>query len=67
MNSAIVSEAILKPGEIALQGKRVLVGTGNGAIELISVKPAGKSAIAARDWANGQHFIANEEFEKSNG
>lgn len=67
MNSAIVSEAILKPGEIALQGKRVLVGTGNGAIELISVKPAGKSAMATHDWANGQHLIANEKFEKPNG
>lgn len=67
IDSAIVSEVILKPGEIVLHGKSVLVGTGNGSVELITVKPAGKSAMAAHDWANGQHLLANEKFEKSNG
>ena len=67
IDSATVSESILKPGEIALQGKRVLVGTGSGAIELITVKAAGKSAMAAGAWANGQHLLTNEKFEQFNG
>jgi len=67
INSAIVSETILKVGEIALAGKTVLVGTGSGAVELLTVKAAGKSAMSASDWANGQHLLAKEEFEQSNG
>ena len=67
IDSATVSESILKPGEITLQGKRVLVGTGSGAIELITVKAAGKSAMAAGAWANGQHLLTNEKFEQFNG
>lgn len=67
MNSATVSELKLQPGEITQQGKAILVGTSDGAIELITVKPAGKSAMSAQDWANGQHLIANEKFEIFNG
>ena len=67
IESAKVSELILEPGVIALQGRSVVVGTGNGAIELVKVKAAGKSAMSAQDWANGQHLRADEEFEQSNG
>ena len=67
MNSATVTELKLQPGEITQQGKAILVGTSDGAIELITVKPAGKSAMSAQDWANGQHLIANEKFEIFNG
>ena len=67
IDSATVSESILNPGEIALQGKAVLVGTGSGAIELMTVKAAGKSAMSAQAWANGQHLLANEKFEQFNG
>ena len=67
IESAKVSELILEPGVIALQGRSVVVGTGNGAIELLKVKAAGKSALSAQDWANGQHLLANEKFEQING
>ncbi len=67
IDAARVSESILKPGEIALHGKAVLVGTGSGAIELITVKAAGKSAMSAGAWANGQHLLSNEKFEQFNG
>jgi methionyl-tRNA formyltransferase len=67
IDSAKVSDVKLKPAEIAQQGKAILVGTGDGAIELITVKPAGKGAMSAQDWANGQHLIANEKFEHFNG
>ena len=67
IDDAIVNESILKPGEIALQDKAVLVGTGDGAIELLMIKPAGKSAMSAGAWANGQHLLSHEKFEQFNG
>ena len=67
IDAAIVNESILKPGEIALQDKAVLVGTGDGAIELLTIKPAGKSAMSAGAWANGQHLLSHEKFEQFNG
>jgi methionyl-tRNA formyltransferase len=67
IDAATINESILKPGEIALQGKLVLVGTGDGAIELLTVKPAGKGAMSAGAWANGQHLLSNEKFEQFNG
>ena len=67
IESAKVSESSLKPGEIAPQGRSVLVGTGNGAIELVTVKAAGKSAMSAQDWANGQHLLTGEKFEFFHG
>ncbi|HJM28864.1 MAG: methionyl-tRNA formyltransferase [Acidimicrobiales bacterium] len=39
----------LNPGEI----KGTKVGTGEGTIELLTVKPSGKEAMDARSWANG--------------
>ena len=67
IEAAKVSESVLKPGEVALQERSVLVGTGNGAIELVTVKAAGKSAMSAQDWANGQHLLNDEKFEFFHG
>lgn len=67
IDAAIVNESILKPGEMALQDKAVLVGTGDGTIELLTIKPAGKSAMSAGAWANGQHLLSHEKFEQFNG
>lgn len=67
IDAAIVNESILKPGEIALQDKAVLVGTGDGTIELLTIKPEGKSAMSAGAWANGQHLLSHEKFEQFNG
>lgn len=67
IDAAIVNESILKPGEIALQDKAVLVGTGDGTIELLTIKSAGKSAMSAGAWANGQHLLSHEKFEQFNG
>ncbi|MDR5700639.1 methionyl-tRNA formyltransferase [Agromyces aerolatus] len=41
------------PGRIVRAGKRVLVGTADGAIELGRVQPAGRTAMAAADWWRG--------------
>ncbi|GGE88633.1 methionyl-tRNA formyltransferase [Mycetocola zhadangensis] len=46
-------ELTLQPGELALHDKVVLIGTGSTALELVSVQPAGKSAMRAADWWRG--------------
>ncbi|WP_085367732.1 methionyl-tRNA formyltransferase [Leifsonia sp. NCR5] len=43
----------LAPGAVALQGKRVVVGTGTHPLELVTVQPAGKKAMGAADWWRG--------------
>ncbi len=47
------------PGEV-LVDKEVFVGTGNGTIKLIEVKPEGKKAMSAKGFSNG-----NINFDKS--
>ena len=44
----------LQPGHFAVEGKRVLVGTASDPIELVTVLPAGKKAMAATDWWRGR-------------
>jgi methionyl-tRNA formyltransferase len=44
----------LEPGRIALEGKRVLVGTATNPVELITVHPAGRRAMPAADWWRGR-------------
>lgn len=43
----ILSDSSLKPGEISIIGKRLLVGTGDGALEILSLQPAGKKRMDA--------------------
>jgi methionyl-tRNA formyltransferase len=43
----------LESGELALHGSAVFVGTGNGAVRLGEVQPAGKRMLPAADWARG--------------
>lgn len=43
----------LGPGEIVLDGKEVLVGTGTLPIVLERVQPAGRNAMGATDWWRG--------------
>ena len=48
----------LEPGELQLQANRVLVGTGDGQLELLEVQAPGKRRIGAADWARGGHARA---------
>ncbi|HEX5812323.1 MAG TPA: methionyl-tRNA formyltransferase [Pseudonocardia sp.] len=43
----------LKPGELQVEKRRVLVGTGGAPLELGEVQPVGKRAMPAPDWARG--------------
>jgi methionyl-tRNA formyltransferase len=44
----------LQPGELALDGRRLLAGTNTDPLELITVQPAGRKAMAAADWWRGR-------------
>ncbi|MBK8462905.1 MAG: methionyl-tRNA formyltransferase [Nigerium sp.] len=49
-----VSDAAdLRPGQVRSEKRRVLVGTGTTALELIRVQPQGKKEMAGADWARG--------------
>lgn len=49
-----------KPGELAPEKRRVLVGTGSDVIELGEVRPVGKRAMPAADWARGVRIEIGE-------
>jgi methionyl-tRNA formyltransferase len=51
----------LEPGEVALDGGGVVVGTGNGAVLLGEVQPAGKRMLPAADWARGARPAPGEQ------
>jgi methionyl-tRNA formyltransferase len=53
----------LAPGHAAMDGKRVLVGTGSHPVELVRVQPAGKKMMSAADWARGQASLESVVFE----
>ena len=46
-------EAGLAPGEVRVEKRRVLVGTGTTALELVRVQPQGKKKMAGADWGRG--------------
>ncbi len=43
----------LAPGELALADRRVLAGTATRPVQLVTVQPAGRGAMAAGDWWRG--------------
>jgi len=45
----------LPPGEFALSGKLVVVGTASLPIQLVAVHPAGRKAMNAADWWRGRN------------
>ena len=46
-------EQMLQPGQVWGDKHHVFIGTGSHPLELISVQPAGKRAMAANDWLRG--------------
>ncbi len=47
-------------GQTVVIDDRVLVGTGRGALELLSVQPPGKRPMPAAAWLRGLHSLPNE-------
>lgn len=52
----------LEPGEIEIERKRVLVGTGTTPLELVDVQPPGKRHMRATDWARGARIEPGQRF-----
>lgn len=48
----------LRPGQLRVGRREVLVGTGSHALELGEVSPAGRRAMPAADWARGARLAA---------
>lgn len=49
------------PGELSLDGDRLTVGTGEGTIEILSLQPAGKKVMQAREFINGYRLRLQRE------
>ncbi|GAA2092434.1 methionyl-tRNA formyltransferase [Kitasatospora saccharophila] len=56
-------ESALAPGELAVAKNSVRVGTGSHEVELGEVRPQGKKAMPAADWARGARIESGERFE----
>jgi methionyl-tRNA formyltransferase len=50
----------LEPGEVRVERPRVLIGTGDGAIELLRAQVEGKKELSALELANGRVLIDGE-------
>lgn len=61
--SPMISESQLSPGEIALIGKRVLIGTASMALEIGFITSPGKAQTRAESWANGARLVSGERCE----
>jgi methionyl-tRNA formyltransferase len=51
---------VLKPGELHVEKRRVLVGTATAPLQLGEVLPVGKRAMPAPDWARGARIEPGE-------
>ncbi len=47
------TSANLPPGQVSAGRREVVVGTGAGDLELLTVQPAGRRSMAAADWGRG--------------
>lgn len=60
INEAHMTTGVYEPGELTNEG---VVGTSAGAIQLISLTPAGKRTMSVSDWLNGFKLKSGERFE----
>ena len=56
----VEGEVVGDPGELVTVGKRVVVATGDGGVELLEVQAPGKKRQPAADWANGARVATGE-------
>jgi methionyl-tRNA formyltransferase len=60
VDPAVPDPPELKPGQLQVEKRRVLVGTAAGAVRLGDVRPVGKRAMPAPDWARGVRIEPGE-------
>lgn len=56
-----IRDSRVDPGAIELREGRVLLGAADGAVELVTVQPAGKTAMSAVDWWRGRGRVLHVE------
>lgn len=56
ITKAKVFQSGLKPGEIQIEDKRLIVGTGKESLEILSLKPAGKQEMTAAAFLAGYNI-----------
>lgn len=62
IDSPIVTELEIKPGEMQFVDKKLFVGTTTRALEIGYVTPQGRARMTAPQWANGARITAGEIF-----
>ena len=56
LKARVVSDKELEPGEIFEDGKRLIIGCGKGALEILQIQRQGKKAMATEELLRGYHF-----------
>lgn len=60
----VVSDLVIdEPGLLRVESSRVLVGTGNGAVQLEDIRPEGKAVMDAAAWVRGVRLSTGDRFE----
>ncbi|WP_144128158.1 methionyl-tRNA formyltransferase [Catellatospora sichuanensis] len=60
--SPVADGPALKPGDLLVEKRRVLVGTATSPVELGEVRAAGKKPMSAVDWARGVRVEGEDSF-----
>ena len=63
IESAQESETRIAPGFLKVEEGRLLVGTGQGSVEVLRVIPAGKKPLEVSAWLNGARLMETDCFE----
>lgn len=56
LKAKVVSDVGLKSGDIFEDGKRLLIGCGKGALEILQIQRQGKKAMTTEELLRGYHF-----------
>jgi methionyl-tRNA formyltransferase len=59
----LTSEKSLKPGSISVENGRMLVGTGDFALDIAEITPSGKKRMKISDFLRGARIESGETFE----
>ena len=62
IDTPLVEELALNPGELLFQDKKLFVGTQSTAISLGYITPQGKSRMESQSWVNGARLQSGDHF-----
>lgn len=63
IHRAVPRPGSISQGNIAVSGKILSVGTGDGLLELVEVQPEGKKCLTAEEFINGYRLQEGEKFQ----